>query len=93
MLLAGAAGSLRMVDEPGERVDLPLPSPLAGRGGVVTLRKGPVEHELERRVIVEARIDGVTRRQSLRYVRVRDAWALAGADLQVPPPSAGATTQ
>jgi hypothetical protein len=59
-----------------------LPAVFAERGAAVRLKLIPQPRSLERHVEAEAVIDGVSLRQTLRFVKTRTSWALAEAILQ-----------
>ena len=81
LLIAGAAAAPRLLGDASEEWQIPLPPHLADRSGAVTLRRLPAERDFERLVRVEARLDGVTKWQTLRYARGQQGWGLMGADL------------
>ena len=81
LLIAGAAAAPRLLGEGGETWELPLPSHMTQRAGAVMLQRLPTERDFERQVRVEARLDGVTKWQMLRYARGQQGWGLMGADL------------
>jgi len=88
MLLVGTMTSSDMVltrNKTAGRSDVwnvPLPSELAGRGGLLTLRRIGGREGLEVRIRIDAVLGGRTMRQTLRYVRARRGWGLAEAMLE-----------
>jgi len=99
MLNAGALASPRLAldrrpDPTGQRPPRPdvmfleLPESLRQRDGSVKLTVRRDRRNLEKRIIVEARLDGRAAWQTLRYIRGETGWGLAEATLERPSSSA-----
>lgn len=83
LLLAGAAAAGKLVAEPAEALQVKLPASLEERGASLNLRNEPTQStDLEKRVRVEASIQGRTARQTLRFVKSDLGWGLIEAKLE-----------